>query len=167
MKANEKHSKYRMTETTVYQCRYHIIFCPKYRRKVLTPLIQEKFKEIVMSMQKENNYIVLKMKIMPEYVHLYLDIDPTIGVDMIVSRIKGKTSNILNKEFPELKKKLPTLWSRSKFISTEKSVLLATIKAYTDSQKAGQTTNTEFMNSDMGGNLLQGIETTKIIGGKT
>lgn len=127
--------KYRTTETTVYCCRYHIIFCPKYRRAVLTPPIQRRFKEVVLSLQESNNFIVLEMEVMPDHVHLLLDIDPTIGVQMVVSRIKGKTSNVLNKEFPELQRKLPTLWTRSKFIATVGSMSLDVVKEYIENQK--------------------------------
>lgn len=131
-------SDYRTTETTVYCCRYHIIFCPKYRRKVLINGIDERFKEIVFSMQEDNNFIVMEMEVMPDHVHLLLDIDPTIGVNKVVKRIKGKTSNILNKEFPELKRKLPTLWTRSKFIATVGSVSLDAVKKYIKEQKTNE-----------------------------
>lgn len=130
--------KYRTTETTVYCCRYHIIFCPKYRRKVLREPIAERFKQIVMSMQNEQNFFVLGMEVMPDHVHMLLDIDPTIGVNVVVSRIKGKTAHILNREFPELTRKLPTLWTRSKFIATVGSVSLEVVKKYIEEQKTNE-----------------------------
>lgn len=130
--------KYRTTETTVYCCRYHIIFCPKYRRKVLREPIAERFKQIVMSMQEEQNFYVLGMEVMPDHVHLLLDIDPTIGVNIIVARIKGKTAHILNREYPELTRKLPTLWTRSKFIATVGSVSLEVVKKYIEDQKTNE-----------------------------
>ena len=130
--------KYRTTETTVYCCRYHIIFCPKYRRKVLREPIAERFKQIVMSMQEEQNFYVLGMEVMPDHVHLLLDIDPTIGVNIVVARIKGKTAHILNREFPELTRKLPTLWTRSKFIATVGSVSLEVVKKYIEDQKTNE-----------------------------
>lgn len=135
MKQRNPRSNYRSTETTVYCCRYHIIFCPKYRRKVLTDPIAERFKEIVLSMQEEQNFYVLEMEVMPDHVHLLLDVDPTIGVNILVSRIKGKTANILGKEFPELHRKLPTIWTRSKFIATVGSVSLDVVKQYIENQK--------------------------------
>ena len=131
-------NKYRTTETTVYCCRYHIIFCPKYRRKVLSEPITERFKQIVMSMQQEQNFYVLGMEVMPDHVHLLLDIDPTIGVNVVVARIKGKTAHILNREFPELTRKLPTLWTRSKFIATVGSVSLEVVKKYIEEQKTNE-----------------------------
>ena len=73
-------NEYRRTETTVYSCKYHIIFCPKYRRKVLREPIANRFKELVTELQTEYNFIVIEMEVMPDYVHLLLDIDPTVGV---------------------------------------------------------------------------------------
>ena len=130
--------KYRTTETTVYCCRYHIIFCHKYRRKVLLEPIAERFKQIVLSMQEEQNFYVLGMEVMLDHVHMLLDIDPTIGVNVIVARIKGKTAHILNREFPELTRKLPTLWTRSKFIATVGSVSLEVVKKYIEGQKTNE-----------------------------
>ena len=130
--------KYRTTETTVYCCRYHIIFCPKYRRKVLREPIAERFKQIVISMQEEQNFYVLGMEVMPDHVHMLLDIDPTIGVNVVIARIKGKTAHIPNREFPELTRKLPTLWTRSKFIATVGSVSLEVVKKYIEEQKTNE-----------------------------
>lgn len=131
-------SNYRTTETTVYCCRYHVIFCPKYRRKVLINGIDERFKEIVLSMQENENFIVLEMEVMPDYVHLLLDVDPTIGINVVVSRIKGKTAHILTREFPEIRRRIPTLWTRSKFIATVGSVSLETVEEYIKSQKTNE-----------------------------
>lgn len=131
-------SKYRSTETTVYCCRYHVIFCPKYRRKVLREPIAERFKELVHEVGEANNFYVIEMEVMPDHVHLLLDVDPTIGINTVVSRIKGRTAHVLTREFPELKRKLPTLWTRSKFISTVGSVSLDVVKKYIEEQKTSE-----------------------------
>ena len=75
---------------------------------------------------------------MPDHVHLLLDVDPTIGINVIVSRIKGKTAHILTREFPEIRRRIPTLWTRSKFIATDGSVSLKTVKEYIKSQKTNE-----------------------------
>lgn len=129
---------YRKTETTVYSCKYHVIFCPKYRRKVLREPIANRFKELVRELQKEYNFIVLEMEVMPDHVHLLLDIDPTVGVNKVVSKIKGRTAHCLTREFPELRRKLPTLWTRSKFIATVGSVSLEVVKQYIQEQKCNE-----------------------------
>lgn len=133
-----KKSDYRSNETTVFCCRYHVIFCPKYRRKVLIHGIDERFKEIVLSMQEEQNFKVLKMEVMPDHVHLLLDVDPTIGVNTLVGRIKGKTAHILCREYPEIRRRIPTLWTRSKFIATVGSVSLDVVKKYIEDQKSNE-----------------------------
>lgn len=86
-------------------------------------------------MQEEQNFKVMEMEVMPDHVHLLLDVDPTIGINVIVSRIKGKTAHILTREFPEIRRRIPTLWTRSKFIATVGSVSLETVKEYIKSQK--------------------------------
>lgn len=131
-------NEYRRTETTVYSCKYHIIFCSKYRRKVLREPIANRFKELVTELQAEYNFIVIEMEVMPDYVHLLLDIDPTVGVNYVVSKIKGRTAHCLTREFPELKCKLPTLWTRSKFIATVGSVSLDVVKKYIEDQKTNE-----------------------------
>ena len=131
-------NQYRSTESTVYCCRYHVIFCPKYRRKVLTTPIAERFKEIVADVGRDNNFYVIEMEVMPDHVHLLLDVDPTIGINKVVARIKGRTAHILTREFPELKRKLPTLWTRSKFIATVGSVSLSVVKKYIEDQKSSE-----------------------------
>jgi len=92
-------------------------------------------KEIVVEVANENNSGVQEMEVMEDHVHLLLDVDPTVGIDIVISRIKGRSSNILRREFPELKRKLPTLWTRSKFIATVGAVSLDVVKQYIEDQK--------------------------------
>ena len=57
------------------------------------------------------------MEIMPGHVHLLLEVDPQFGIHKAIKKIKGITSRVLRQEFPELKTKLPTLWTNSYFVS--------------------------------------------------
>jgi len=131
----DTNKEYKTTNTLVYSCQYHIIFTTKYRRQVLTDVIQNRLKELIIEKQKEYEYEILEMEIMSDHVHLLLDVNPHIGIYKVVSSIKGYTSNILRNEFIELTKKLPTLWTRSKFISTVGSVSLEVVKKYIENQK--------------------------------
>lgn len=135
MNIENKAKQYKSDKHIVYSCQYHVIFCPKYRRSVLTTSISNRMRELVFEKQKEYSYQVIELEIMPDHVHLLLDIYPRIGVFTTVNKIKGYTSYVLRKEFPELKRKLPTLWTRSKFISTVGSVSLETVKGYIENQK--------------------------------
>ena len=136
MKSGYESRGYRTTETTVYCCRCHIVFCPRYRKKVLTPQIAKRMKETIEGMGGDNNFRIIEMEVMPDHVHMLLDIDPAIGICKAVSRIKGKTSHVLRREYPELSRKLPTLWTRSKFIATVGSVSLDVVKAYIENQNS-------------------------------
>lgn len=129
------HKKYKTTPTMVYSCQYHVIFTTKYRRKVLTEPIQERAKQLVLEKQNDYEYELLEMEVMSDHVHLLIDVCPQKGIYKTVGLIKGHLSNILRTEFKELKTKLPTLWTRSKFISSVGSVSLETVKKYIEEQK--------------------------------
>ena len=86
-------------------------------------------------MQETYNFLVIEMEVMPDHVHLLLDIDPTIGVNEVVKKIKGRTAHDLRAEFPELVRKLPCLWTRSEFIATVGSISLDVVKTYIENQK--------------------------------
>lgn len=124
---NEKH--------LMSRCIYHIIFCPKYRRKVLISPIDERLKELIYEKQNEYDFNVIELEIMPDHVHLLLSTSAKNSIYSIVSRLKGYTSNTLRTEFPSLKSRLPTLWTKGKFISSVGSVLLETVKKYIEDQK--------------------------------
>jgi putative transposase len=88
-----------------------------------------------MEKQEEYCYEVLDMEVMPDHVHLLLDVDPKIGIYSVITKIKGYTSKQLREEFPALKKRIPTLWTHSKFISSVGSVTLDVVKRYIEEQK--------------------------------
>lgn len=135
MELQNSNKKYKSSNHLVYSCQYHVIFCPKYRRKVLTDGIDERLKELIMEKQEEYGYEVLDMEVMPDHVHLLLDVDPKVGIYSVITKIKGYTSKQLREEFPALKKRIPTLWTRSKFISSVGSVTLDVVKRYIEEQK--------------------------------
>jgi putative transposase len=132
----ENYSKtYKSDKRLIYSCQYHIIFCPKFRRSVLKDGIDFRMKELVEEKQEEYGYSILGMEVMPDHVHLLLDINPKIGIYPVLSKIKGYTSHSLREEFPALKKRLPCLWTNSNFISTCGSVSLEIVKSYISEQK--------------------------------
>lgn len=130
------HTKvYHTDHSIVYSCHYHVIFCPKYRRPILVDAVAARLKELVLEKQTEYGYAVMEMEVMPDHVHLLLDVDPRVGIASVVAKIKGYTSHALREQYPWLKKRLPTLWTRSKFISTVGAVTLETVQQYIASQK--------------------------------
>ena len=135
MKLEQANKPYHTDHSIVYSCQYHVIFCPKYRRPVLNDAVSARMKELVLGKQEEYGFAVMEMEVMPDHVHLLLDIDPRVGVNQVIAKIKGYTSHELRQEFPWLKKRLPTLWTRSKFISTVGVVTLEVVQQYIVNQK--------------------------------
>lgn len=135
MEIQNRTKKYNTHNHLVYSCQYHVIFCSKYRRSVLEGDVEKRFKELIHDKEREFGYKVLDMEIMPDHVHLLLDVNPKIGIFRVVNQIKGYTSHELRIEFPSLKSRLPTLWTHSKFISTVGAVTLEVVKKYIEGQK--------------------------------
>ncbi|MBF0483061.1 MAG: IS200/IS605 family transposase [Desulfovibrionaceae bacterium] len=126
---------YKSNRNVVYSCKYHVIWCPKYRRKVLVDGVDARLKEIIFDAVNELEAEVIEVEVMPDHVHLLFEVDPQYGVHKLVKYLKGLSSNLLRKEFPWLKKRLPTLWTNSYFVSTVGGAPLQVIKQYVERQK--------------------------------
>jgi len=119
----------------VYSCKYHVVWCPKYRRKVLVNGIAVRLKELIEEICCELRIDVIEMEIMPDHVHLLMEVDPQFGIHKAVKQIKGRTSRILRQEFGTLRSRLPSLWTNSYFVSTVGVAPLSVIKQYIENQK--------------------------------
>jgi len=118
-----------------YSCRYHVVFCPKYRRKVLTPPIDERLKTIILEIIEQWEQEFIEIEVMPDHVHLLAGCDPQFGIHKLVKFIKGASSHKLRNEFPQLKSRLPSLWTNSYFVATTGGVTIETIRKYLEGQK--------------------------------
>lgn len=127
--------EYKSNRNVVYSCKYHVVWCPKYRRKVLTGEIEARLKELIVETAKGTNADVIEMEVMPDHVHLLIEVDPQCGINKAVRHIKGVSSHALRSEFPSLKSRLPTLWTNSYFVSTVGGAPLSAIKQYIENQK--------------------------------
>lgn len=127
--------EYKSNNNVVYSCKYHVVFCPKYRRPVLIDGVDVRLKELIEETCERLNVEIIEMEIMPDHVHLLLEIDPQYGVHRTVKQIKGYSSRILRDEFSWLKSRIPSLWTNSYFVSTVGGVSLAVVKQYIENQK--------------------------------
>ena len=118
-----------------FSCKYHIVWCPKYRRKVLVNGIDERLKEIIHQSATEQQVEVIELEVMPDHVHLLCEIDPQYGVHKFVKLLKGRSSRLLRQEFQTLKTRIPTLWTNSYFVATVGGAPLVVIKPYIENQK--------------------------------
>jgi len=125
--------EYQHKNTSVSIVNYHIVFCPKYRRGLLVGKIKMRLEKIIRDVALENDWEVIAKEIMPDYVHLFVGADTRTPPEIVVKRFKGRSSRHLRNEFPELLK-MPTLWTRSYFLSTSGNVSASTIKKYIEQQ---------------------------------
>ena len=130
--------EHKFNNNVVYSCKYHVVWCPKYRRSVLINGVDVRLKELIKETCDSLNAEIIEMEIMPDHVHLLLEVDPQFGIHKAVKTIKGKTSRILRQEFHWLTTKLPTLWTNSYFCSTVGGAPLGIVKQYIESQKTSQ-----------------------------
>jgi putative transposase len=117
----------------VYLIVYHIIFCPKRRRKILVGPIQERLQQIIRDVAMANNWKVMELAIEPDHVHLFLQSNPRTLPTDIARLMKGRSSHLLREEYPWLKR-MPSLWTRSTFYSTADNVSSETIQRYIERQ---------------------------------
>lgn len=130
--------KYKSNNNIVFSCKYHVVWCPKYRRKVLTGNVETRLKELIEQTCFEIKVDIIEMEIMPDHVHLLLEVDPQYGIHKTIKLLKGRSSFYLRKEFKYLTTKLPTLWTNSYFVSTVGGAPLNVIKQYIENQKTSQ-----------------------------
>ena len=97
--------------------------------------VDERLKELIAESCDHLNVDIIKMEIMPDHVHLLIDVDPQLGIHKVVKRIKGYSSQILREEFPWLKSRIPSLWTNSYFVSTVGGAPPSVIKQYIENQK--------------------------------
>lgn len=135
MNISNGNKEYKSKSHLIYSCQYHVIFCPKYRRQVLKEGVDVRLKEIFLAVSKEYDFEIVEMEVMPDHVHLLVDCNPRFGIMNCVTKLKGTSSKILRDEFPWLKSRIPTLWTRSAFISTVGAVSLDVVKKYIEEQK--------------------------------
>lgn len=123
------------SNTTIFNIAYHIIWCPKYRRKVLVNEVEDRLKTLLVEKAKEIGCEKSIQEVMPDHVHIFIKTKPTLVPHYIVQQLKGYTSRILRKEFPKLKSRIPTLWTRSYYCESIGHISEETVKKYIKDQK--------------------------------
>jgi putative transposase len=123
------------TRYATYEIRYHFVFCPKYRRPVLAGAVGERLQAMIPEIIGQLGGKVLNITVQPEHVHLFVEIPPTLAPRQVVHRVKGASSHRLRQEFPHLRSRLPSLWTRSYYVGTAGKVSETTIQRYIDAQK--------------------------------
>jgi putative transposase len=127
--------RYRRNAKATSSLKYHLVWSPKYRRGVLTGAIGARLKTIIEEVTTELDMVVHTLEVMPDRVHLVVEANPVLCVAEIVNRIKGRSSRLLREEFPTLRSRLPTLWSRSYYAGSVGHVSDMAVQSYFEAQK--------------------------------
>ncbi len=125
----------RSNNNVVYRCTFHVVWCPKYRRKVIGGATDVRLKEIIREVCAERGAPIVDLETMPDHVHLLVSCDPRYGIHRLVKQIKGRSSRLLRDEFPYLKSRMPTLWTNSYFVATVGGATLEVVKRYVENQR--------------------------------
>lgn len=127
--------RYRRNAGAVFTLKYHLVWCPKYRKNILGGDLAKRLKQLLYEKAAELGGEIQALEIMPDHVHMFFEADPTLAPAQIAAQFKGFTSKVLRDEFPWLKSRLPSLWSRSYYIGSVGHVSEATVKKYIANQK--------------------------------
>lgn len=119
----------------VYNVAYHFIWCTKYRRKLLLGEVEERLRSLLIAKATANGWDIPELEVMPDHVHLFIKATPSDSIAHIASQLKGYTSFTLRTEFPHLKQRVPTLWTRSYYVETIGHISEKTILKYIEDQK--------------------------------
>ena len=126
---------YKSNRNICYSCKYHIVWCPKYRKKILTGKVESRLKKIIKEVCQDTKSELIEIECDKDHVHILVEVDPQFGVHKFIKLAKGRSSKILREEFPFLKRVLPTLWTNSYFISTVGGAPISIVKQYIENQK--------------------------------
>ncbi len=126
---------YKRTKTTVSLINYHIVFCPRYRRKIFNiPGVEDRFKALTMEECSKHDIDIIAMECHTDHVHMFISVYPQQSIPETIKITQGATSHKLREEFEQLKN-MQSLWTRSYFISTAGNVSSKTIEWYVKTQK--------------------------------
>ncbi|MEU9836635.1 IS200/IS605 family transposase [Streptosporangium sp. NPDC048047] len=124
----------RTSPGAAYDLGYHVVWCPKYRRPVLGGRVEDRLEELICAKAAEHGWEIVTLEVMPDHVHLFIKPHPKNSPSYVADRFKGFTSHHLRGEFPHLRSRLPTLWSRSYFVATTGAVSAETVQRHIETQ---------------------------------
>ena len=127
--------KGKRTRHAVHNMTYHLVWCPKYRHRVLASPVAERLDQLLRSKVTKLKGEIVALEIQPDHVHLFAKFPPTLAVCQIMHHLKGYTSYALRREFPRLKQRLPSLWTRSYYVGTAGEVSAETVRHYIEAQR--------------------------------
>jgi putative transposase len=128
-------TRFRRNAGSIYSLKYHMVWCPKYRRKVLMGEVAEELRSLLYQKVHELDVTSEALEIMSDNAHLFVSTDPTEAPQRLANQFKGFTSHMLRLKYPHLRSQLLSLWSSSYYIGSIGYVSEETVKKYIEEQK--------------------------------
>ena len=129
--------EYRHSAHAVYDIKYHVMWVTKYRYKVMRGRVAERAREVIRQICAAREVVIVRGAISPDHIHMLLSVPPHLAPAKVVQYIKGRSSRLLQEEFPELGKRYwgQHLWARGYFCATVGAVDEETIRHYIETQR--------------------------------
>ena len=127
--------RYHRNAGCVFSLKYHLAWCPKYRKPVLVGAVAKDLRAFLFQKADELDVTIEALEIMPDHVHLFISADPTDAPQRLANQFKGFTSRMLRQKYPPLRSRLPTLWSRSYYVGSLGQASEQGVKHYIEYQK--------------------------------
>ena len=137
---------YRKTSHSTYDCKYHVVWITKYRKKIMYGVVAERVRELIRGICKEHDVEIIRGHVSQDHVHLFVSVPPHLSISKLVQYLKGKSSYKMLQENKQLSKMFwgRHLWGRGYFVATSGNVTDEVILEYIKSQDDGSETNDEF-----------------------
>jgi putative transposase len=129
-------TRYRRNAGSVHALKYPLVWCPKYRRKVLVGELAEELRWLLFQKAQELGVTIEALEIMPDHVHLFIESGPTEPPQRLANQFKGYSSRMLRRKYPHLRSRLPSLWSRSYYVGSIGNVSEETVRRYIEMQRS-------------------------------
>ena len=127
---------YRKTSHTTYDCKYHIVWITKYRKKVLVGLVAERVRELIRGICKEHDVEILKGHVSIDHVHLFVSVPPHLAISKLVQYLKGKSSYKMMIENKQFSREFwgRHVWGRGYFVASSGNITDEVIMEYIENQ---------------------------------
>ena len=124
---------YRRSRHAVHAVKYQFVWCPKRRAKVLKNEVANRLEQVLFGVANEHDWEINALSISPDHVHLFVQADTRYAPYQVIHRFKRKSAHVLRKKFGHLHR-LPSLWTRSYFVSTTGKVSESVVQQYIEDQ---------------------------------
>ncbi len=127
--------RYEKDNGITFCCAYHIVWCVKYRRNILTEDVGRRAEELIYAVCKEWNVKLQELRVNLDHIYMNVYASPKVAVHRLVKAVKRRTCGVLRAEFSDVRSRIPSLWTNNYFVSTEKKYPMVPIRKFLEAQR--------------------------------